>query len=397
MITPYELTPAEEIKARIHRFQERMTEKGIELALIMENADLFYFAGTIQKGYLVIPQKGEAIFFVQKDVGRATQESPLKCVKTESPRNLPKLLEEHNLMGKTVGMELDVVPVALYQRIQAIFRDWEVVDLSQEIKRIRSIKSDFEIRQVKKAGEIVTRVFTEAKDHLQAGMAEVDLDGILTSIGRALGHQGLIRMRGFNQEMMNIHVLSGTSASVISYADTPLAGHGLSPAIAQGSSIRMIERDQPVVIDYGAAFNGYVTDETRTFVVGRLRGPLEKACRVALMILEEVESFARAGVLPVTIYERALEIARKEGLAPFFMGHGEGQVAFVGHGLGLEINEWPILGRGEKKPLQAGMVFALEPKFVFPGQGAVGIELDYIVRDDGLERVTQFPKEVIYL
>jgi Xaa-Pro aminopeptidase len=397
MMTPYELTPSDEISRRIKRLQEEMAKKEIDLALVIQNVDLFYFSGSIQRGYLFVPSEGEAVFFVEKNYQRAVGETPLKCIQTPSLKALPNLIGEHGFHGSSVGMEFDVIPVAMFNRLKTFFKHWETVDLSREIKKIRSVKSEFEISQIKKAGRIVTQVFSEVKNHLREGVTELELDGILTSIGRALGHQGLLRMRGFNHEMMNIHVLSGTSGSVVSYSDTPLAGHGLSPAIAQGSSIRMIERDQPVVIDYGAGYNGYVTDETRTFVIGRLKGPLEKACRVSLEILEEVESFAKAGVQPLDIYERAQERARMEGLSPYFMGIDEGQVSFVGHGLGLEINEWPILGKGEKRALQSGMVFALEPKFVFPELGAVGIELDYIVRESGLERVTQFPKDVITL
>jgi len=306
-------------------------------------------------------------------------------------------VSEHGFRGTRVGFEFDVIPVALFNRIKTFFKDWEMVDLSPEIKKIRSVKSEFEISQIKKAGQIVTRVFSEVRHHLREGMTEVELDGILTSLGRTMGHQGLLRMRGLNQEMMNIHVLSGESASGTSYCDTPLGGYGTTPAIAQGSSMKKIQRDQPIVIDYGVGYSGYVTDETRTFVIGRLKSHFEKACQVALHMIAEMESSAGAGELPGHIYERMQEIAEKEGLASNFMGYGQGKVSFVGHGLGLEINEWPILRRGEKKPLESGMVFAFEPKFVFPDEGAVGIEVDFIVREQGLERVTESPKDVVYL
>jgi len=397
MMTPYELTPSDEISRRIKRLQEEMAKKEIDLAFVIQNVDLFYFSGSIQRGYLFVPSEGEAVFFVEKNYQRAVGETPLKCIQTPSLKALPNLIGEHGFHGSSVGMEFDVIPVAMFNRLKTFFKHWETVDLSREIKKIRSVKSEFEISQIKKAGRIVTQVFSEVKNHLREGVTELELDGILTSIGRALGHQGLLRMRGFNHEMMNIHVLSGTSGSVVSYSDTPLAGHGLSPAIAQGSSIRMIERDQPVVIDYGAGYNGYVTDETRTFVIGRLKSHFEKACQIALRMIAEIESSAGAGELPGHIYERMQEIAEKEGLASNFMGYGQGKVSFVGHGLGLEINEWPILRRGEKKPLESGMVFAFEPKFVFPNEGAVGIEVDFIVREQGLERVTEFPKDVVYL
>jgi Xaa-Pro dipeptidase len=391
------LTPPEEINARIHELQRRMTEKGLELVLILQNVDLFYFSGTIQKGYLIVPLEGEATFFAQKDFKRAGEETPLKCIKLESMRELPKLLKEYRLEGKKVGMELDVVPVSLFSRVKGIFKDWEVLDVSAGIKEIRSIKSDFEIEQIRKSGEIIDQVFSSAKSYFQEGITELELDGILTSIGRAHGHQGLLRMRGLNQEMMNIHVLCGESASVNSFCDTPLSGYGVTPAIAQGSSGRKITRDQPVVIDYGGGYNGYVTDETRTFTIGRLKDHLQKAYDVALEIIEEMESSVRPGDSPARVYERVRERASRAGLADSFMGHGEGKVAFVGHGLGLEINEWPILGRGYQKPLEIGNVFAFEPKFIFPGEGAIGIELDYVLRENGVERITTFPKDLIVI
>ncbi len=390
-------TPSDEIRSRIHKLQRKMAGKGLELVLIIQNVDLFYFSGTIQKGFLFIPAEGEAILFVQKDFRRGADESPLKCVKLETIRDLPSLLKDYRMEGMRVGMELDVVSVSLFNRIKWVFKDWEVLDVSSEIKEIRSIKSNFEIEQIKKSGEIIDRVFSQAMGYFREGITELELDGMLTSIGRAHGHQGFLRMRGLNQEMMNIHVLSGESASINSFCDTPLSGYGVTPAIAQGSSDRRIKRDQPIVIDYGGGYNGYVTDETRTFVIGRLMDPLQKAYDVALEIMEEMESTVKPGDSPTQIYERALEKARGAGFSENFMGHGEGKVAFVGHGLGLEINEWPILGRGYQKPLRVGNVIAFEPKFIFPGEGAIGIELDYVLTENGVERMTTFPKDLIVI
>jgi Xaa-Pro dipeptidase len=392
---PFDLTPTEEIQARIDKLQEKMGEKGIELSLILQNADLFYFAGTLQRGYLCIPQNGEPAFFAQKYYDRAVRESPLPCIKVKGMKALPNLLLDYGIGGARLGLELDVIPVSFFNRIRDLFGNWEVLDISEEIKEIRMIKSEFEIKQIKRSGEIIDQVFSAVRHHLREGMSEMELDGILVSIGRAAGHQGFLRMRGFNQEMMNICVLSGANACITSFGDTPLCGPGATHAVAQGSSAKRIERNESIIIDYGGGYNGYVTDETRTFVIGHLNDHLKRAYRVAQTIIEDVESSARDGDLTTSIYDRSRKIAAKEGLAPYFMGHGEGQVAFVGHGLGLEINEWPIIGRGFKSPLQAGMVFAFEPKFVFPDEGAVGIETDYIVREDGLERITHFPTDIV--
>ena len=388
---------AEEIRSRIRRLQNNMAKKGADLVLILQNVDLFYFSGTIQKGYLFVPAEGEALLFVQKDYQRAVHETPLTCIRLDSFKDLTALVREHRIEGHRVGMELDVIPVSLFNRIKALFKDWEILDASSEIKEVRSVKSDYEIEQIQMSGRIIDEVFSQVKNYIREGVTELALDGILTSVGRSHGHQGFLRMRGINQEMMNIHVLSGESASASSFCDTPLSGYGLTPAIAQGSSRRRIARDQPIVIDYGGGYNGYVTDETRTFVIGSLKDPLMKAYQVALEMIAEVESSARPGDFPARLYERCRNKADQAGFADHFMGYGEGQVAFVGHGLGLEINEWPIIGRGYRKPLQAGNVFAFEPKFVFPGEGAVGIELDYVVRENGVERITGFPKGLVVL
>ena len=389
--------PSEEVHFRQIKLQEKMAEKGVDLACVVQNVDLYYFTGTIQKGYLLVPVQGEPLFLVQKDYERALRETSLKCTRIDSLRDLQGLTEEKSFKGRRLGLELDVLPVSLFNRIKGLFNDWEVSDISPEIKGVRSAKSTFEIEQIRMSGRMIDEVFSQAGQYIREGVTELDVDGVLTSIGRSHGHQGFLRMRGLNQEMMNIHVLSGESGSARSFCDTPLSGFGLTPAIAQGSSGRRIERDRPVVIDYGGGYNGYVTDETRTFVVGRLKEPLLKAYQVAMEIIGEVESSVRPGDLPVRVYERAREMAGRAGLADHFMGHGEGQVAFLGHGLGLEINEWPVLGRGYRKPLEVGNVFAVEPKFIFPGEGAVGLELDYVVREKGVERITTFPKEVVFL
>ena len=194
-----------------------MSEKDMELALILQNADLFYFSGTVQKGYLLVPVEGEAVLFIQKDYERALRETPLRCLKIESLRDLPTFAKENGLEGSRVGLELDVLPVSLFNRIKGIFKNWEASDISPEIREIRSVKSDFEIEQIVMSGRIVDEVFSRAKQHIREGVTELDVDGILTSIGRSHGHQGFLRMRGLNQEMMNIHVLSGESGSTHSF------------------------------------------------------------------------------------------------------------------------------------------------------------------------------------
>ena len=215
-------------------------------------------------------------------------------------------------------------------------------------------------------------------------------------MARSLGHQGVIRMRGFNQEMFYGQLLTGASGEVASFLDTPLAGTGLSPAVAQGVSFRRIGRGDPIVFDFVTVRDGYTADFTRMFVLGTLDERLEEAYDVALRIQEAVAARARPGVRCRELYETALEMAEAAGLGGSFMGHGEGQVRFIGHGVGLELDELPVLSPNDLA-LEEGMVFALEPKFVLPGLGAIGIENTWLVTPDAPEVLTPAPEHIRFV
>lgn len=176
-----------------------------------------------------------------------------------------------------------------------------------------------------------------------------------------------------------------------------MKGPGLTQAIAWGSSWRRIGRDEPVVVDYGGGHNGYTTDETRTFVLGKLPPRLVEAYNTALQLLKVFEDGARPGVNGRDLYEECLRVVRERGLEEHFMGYRETRVKFIAHGLGLEINERPVIAEGRDEELREGMVVAVEPKFVFPGVGAVGVEVDYAITERGPERLSTFPTELVQL
>jgi Xaa-Pro aminopeptidase len=273
----------------------------------------------------------------------------------------------------------------------------DVADVSDPIKELRIVKSPFEIEQVRRSGAICDAVFVEAPLVIKEGVSEVEIDAALVAAGRRSGHQGLLRMRGLNQEMMNLYVTAGESGTVASAGDVPIAGLGVTAAVAQGSSLHRVQRSIPVLVDYGGGYNGYITDETRAFVVGRLDETFRKPYEVAREIIEDAQAFGKEGVDTTAIYDRAYAMAKKAGLEQHFMGFGPERVSFIGHGLGLEINELPVITGRHKRTLVEGNVFAFEPKFVFPGKGAVGIEVDFIARKDRLERVTRTPIDLVEL
>ena len=392
-----DLTPDEDIQKRIRGFQDEMGKRGAACAIILHNVGLFYFTGSVQRAVLFVPATGEPIYMVEKNRERAAIETPLKMTPIESSREVKVVLHERLSENDICGMELDVLPVAVFEKWKSLLGLKQTIDISPVIKQLRVLKSSFEIAQIKESGAIVSQVFKKAEEMVRIGAKEVDVAALLEAEGRMMGHQGFLRMRGLNQEMLNIYITHGYSGTVFSGCDVPISGFGVTHAIAQGPSVQTITRDLPILIDYGGGYNGYITDETRVFVIGKLKDRFQKAYQVAGEIIEDAADCGREGVDTTEIYARAIHLAQKAGLDDYFMGHGAGKVSFIGHGLGLEINELPVITAKHHTILQTGMVFAYEPKFIFPGEGAIGIEVDFIVQKNHLERVTHDSIDIRYV
>jgi Xaa-Pro aminopeptidase len=394
-----ETVPAQEIESRVRRFQSGLQKMDLDGAFILQNADLFYFSGTIQCSVLFIPQKGEPVLMVQKGFERARQESPLKHVVPVTGRTqVKKVLKDCGFLDlKKIGLEMDILPVKLYSRYQQTFPKYEWSDVSGAILRLRMIKTPYEVEQIRSAARILHKGYMGIREVIREGMTELEIDGHLALIARREGHMGILRMRGWNQEMTYAHVLSGESGATISFLDSPHGGKGNTPAMAQGASSRRIGRNEPIGIDYGIGINGYVADQFRTLVIGDLAEELMRAHDFSVEIHSLFVKEARPGVSCVDLYRLALKKAEKTGFGQFFNGYGEGKVRFVGHGLGLEIDEYPILAPRFNQRLEPGMVIALEPMFVFPGKGIVGLEDDYVVTATGVERLTLTDQTVIKL
>jgi Xaa-Pro dipeptidase len=389
------LVPQTEVEARLAGLQAVLAARDLDAALIVQNADLYYFSGTIQQSYMYVPAAGEATLFVRKLAGRARLESPLRrIVELERPRDLADALRrEHGATPARVGLELDVLPVAQFRRLERLLPAASFADVGPDIVRLRAVKSPWEVERVRAAARIADEVWALVPDILREGMTEAEFAGRVEAEARRLGHEGIIRMRGFNQEMFYGQLLSGLSGTAGSYLDTPLAGTGLSPAVAQGVSFRRIGRGDPVVFDFVPVREGYIADFTRVAVVGALPRELRRAYEAALVVQAAVVAVARPGTTCRAVYETALAAAAGEGLAAGFMGHGPSQVRFVGHGVGLELDELPVVSANDLR-LEPGMVFALEPKFVLPGLGAIGVENTWAVGGDGVTALTTAPEEI---
>lgn len=384
-------TPRDELARRTEALQKQLSSTAVEAALITQNVDLFYFTGSMQSGVLIVPARGRPVYGVRRVLERARRESALEQI-TPLPtlRDLPALLTAA-LGGSAhrVGLELDVMPVAVRDRFAGFMPGVEIADVSSPIRRTRSVKSDYEIALMRSAARLAEAMLNAALGILREGMTEVEFAGRVEAVARREGHQGLIRLRGWNQEVYWGALLSGEAGAVPSFPDLPLAGEGLGAAMAYGAGRRRIVAGDPVIFDYTAALDGYLCDQTRTLVIGALADKFARAHAASVTILTDVEAAIRPGATPRDLYTLAVGRARDLGWGEWFMGAGPLRARYIGHGVGLELDEWPVLSEGFTDPLQPGQVFCVEPKFVFPGEGAVGIEDEFVVTADGCERLTR--------
>lgn len=380
--------------ARHRKLQEQLLELQLDGYLVTQNVDLYYLTGSMQAGYLFVPASGDAKYYVRRSVSRAQEESACETVALGSFRNFgtklaedyPQTFEENKAIK--LATEFDVLPVQLYQRLQKVIPQVDWVDGSTMMRELRMVKDDEEIRRIKRAAQATNIAFTHALTQLREGMTEVELIQCIENVLREQGHLGIMRMRGYNQELITGFVASGAAAAQPTYFDGPAGGRGLSAASPQGPSNKAIRRDEPILIDIGCCIDGYVIDQTRTVVIGELPDDLKLAYELSEKILQETESKLNPGTICEQLYFEALSQAKAAGMEQHFMGYGDDQVKFLGHGIGLEIDEFPVLARGFNYPLEPGMVIAIEPKFTYPNRGVVGIENSYVITDSGFEKLT---------
>lgn len=393
------VTPASELYARITKLQQSLQKKDVEAALIVQKTDLFYFSGTSQQGWLYVPAEGSPLLMVFKEYERAAVESQLEdIVSLVSPKKIPETIVERGYtLPKVLGLELDVLPANLYFQYSSIFAESEIVDVSTEIRLIRAVKSAYELEILRMACALSDKVAARVPELLIEGKREVEIAGELEAYARSLGHQGIVRMRMFGSELFYGHLMSGPAAAVPSYLASPTGGEGVSGLIGQGAGFKKICKNEPILVDYVFALNGYISDHARIFAIGDLPDELVEAHKAMLEIQDEVTKLALPGVETGELYEQMIRLAAEQGYGEQFMGVGERKIRFTGHGVGLELDEFPFIAKGQKLQLEAGMVIALEPKVIFPGLGVVGIENTHLVTGKGLERLHHLDDQIRYI
>jgi Xaa-Pro aminopeptidase len=382
----------EEITGRIGKLKKLMEKASLDGAFFHYKIDFYYLSGTMQDALLFVPIDDEPILFVRREISRARRESPLERL---IPYRSAKEILQYIKPMKRVGMQLDVIPYNDAVKFKELIGNADFVDVSPLTKELRKVKSPFEITLMKKAATISKKVYNKVPEFLQEGMSEIELAGLMEAYAKPLGHEGLLRVRSLNWEAYTWHVLSGRTGSIVSQADSPMGGLGLSPAFPVGASLKKIRKNEPILIDFGICYHGYQVDETRMFAIGSMPDLFVKAYDACRDIHYQVLDKALEGATSKELFQYSVELAQSMGYGDNFLGYKKHQVRFLAHGIGIEIAEFPFITANHTYPIEDGAVIAIEPKMVFPGKGACGIENTVLFENGKYKVLTNIDENII--
>ncbi|HHV44884.1 MAG TPA: aminopeptidase P family protein [Firmicutes bacterium] len=375
-----------------------MESRGIDLVIVTYGPNLYYFTNTGMDASLCLGKDDpEPTVLVRRGLKRVLEESRWRNIKEyKSYSQIPEILKL-GTTRLTVGLELDVMPYLVAEKFHKIFPDGQIVDIGHDLRMIRAVKSPAEVELLKEAAKQVAGVPRFAVEVLEQepGLTELELSARIEGYLRSQGHQGLVRMQGYNNEVAFGTAIAGQSALRTSRMDSPHGGPGAYNCIAYGSSKASIQPGDPILLDYLGGYEGYVVDQSRVITLGSPKPGIEEAYGAMLQVQEVILQSLRPGTKCSEVYRRALEEVTRLGYRDYFMGIGKDQVSFVGHGVGLELNEYPVLTSRFEAPVVPGMVLAVEPKVILPELGIVGIENTVLVTEEGCEILTTASEEIL--
>lgn len=375
------------------RVQKSIVEMGMEACIISTSVNLFYLAGCIFSGYMYIPAVGEPIHFVKRPEGIQLDNT----IYIRKPEQMGDELKNRGIdIPPKIMLETDVLPFNECNRLISSLQIKETGNASTVLRKVRSVKTSYEIQQLRHSAHIHQTVYNEIPSLYKAGMTDIELQIEIERTMRFHGSIGLFRSYGENMDIFMGSLLAGENAENPSPFDYALGGQGTNPILPLGANGQEIRYGQTIMVDMAGNYTPWMTDMTRVYSIGETAEIAYRAHQVSIDIHNMLMDVAKPGVACSELYEMAMWMVKKNKLEAYFMGTKQ-QARFVGHGLGLEINEPPVLTPRSKETMEANIAFALEPKFVIPEVGAVGIENTYIITETGVEKLTIFEEDIIQL
>ena len=385
--------PQDDLKIRLNRVQQLLAEAGGDAALISTDVNIYYLTGIVFSGFIYLPAEGEPLCFVQRPLGLEGE----SIINIRKPEEIPTVFKERNIpLPKNLFLEADQITHNEFLRLEAAFHSGKTGNITPLLRKARMIKTPWEIEQFRFSATKHAESYRFVPSLFRKGMTEIAFQIEIERVMRQCGSIGIFRAFGSNMNVFMGSLLSGKNAGAPSPFDFALGGRGIHPCVPNGASDDLILEGTTVMIDFAGNFTAYLSDISRVYAFGKLCESAYQAHQLSIEMHQWLMEEVKPGTACSDIYNRMLATAEKSGLATNFMGLSQ-QAKFVGHGIGLEINEPPVLMARSKDLLQAGMVFAFEPKFVLPGVGAVGIENTYLATDTGIEKLTILEEKIIDL
>ena len=380
-----------DVELRIDSIKRHMKHLGMDAVLVATSTNIFYTSTRVFKGYVYIPKDENPLWFLIKPDIFEEEEDVIKIRKPENiPAELKKLGRE---MPRTVGYEFDDLSYSDVERLKAVFPEAEACNGSQALRRARMVKTPVELAKMKEDGVHQAEAYRRITRCYKENMTDLEFQIEIEKILRLEGCLGYVRTSGNLMDINLGSVIAGDNADNPSPFDYTMGGAGVDPSLPGGANGTSIKPGETVMVDMNGSFNGYQTDMTRVWRLGEIPELARFAHKCSIDILRECEKIGVPGTPVADMYKKAMEIVESEKLSDYFMGHRQ-KAAFIGHGVGIELNEQPVVTPRSKDHLEENMTIALEPKFVIPGVGAVGVENTYVVTPEGLKSITIFPEEI---
>ena len=392
-------TPQSSPLPRIKKLQEAMLDAGVDAVLLTYSRSTLYYGGTTQPSVFIITPEDYHLFVI-RGLDSVLEETWLETDKISSGSgygNAKEWLKNWTIEQGRLGMELDIVPATQYFMLSALLSEFEILDISGLILEQRQTKDSQEIEYTKEACRIVHHGHQRILEILREGMTELELSSAVEDAHRKAGHEGLYFMRQFDFFMGRGPLASGVNLSKIAGKIQSITGVGLSPSIPMGASTKTINKGDMIVVDIPTHYCGYHADQSRTYVLGK---PPD-ICRTMYFGMKELADriieMLRPGIRCCDLYAEAFTIAKEElHMGPYFMrlGTDSKRVPFIGHGVGLELNEPPLLGNNNHEVLEEGMIIALELEMSASIGEVVKLEDTILITPEGVEVLTITPREL---
>ncbi len=380
-----------DVGLRVDSIKRHMKHHDIDAVLVATSTNLYYTTTRVFKGYVFI-QAGEKPlwFLIKPDIFESEED----VIKIRKPENIPAELEKiGRKLPRAVGYEFDDLSYSDVERLKAVFPDAKACNGSAVLRKARMVKTPVEIEKMRKDGIHQSEAYRRITRCYKENMTDLEFQIEIEKILRLEGCLGYIRTSGNLMDINLGSVIAGDNADNPSPFDYTMGGAGVDPSLPGGANGTTLKPGETVMVDMNGSFNGYQTDMTRVWGLGEIPELARFAHRCSISILRECEKMGVPGCAVADLYKKAMEIVESEKLQDYFMGHRQ-KAAFIGHGVGIELNEMPVVTPRSKDHLEENMTIALEPKFVIPGVGAVGVENTYVVTPEGLKSITIFPEEI---